>query len=128
MLIDSVKSYLTSTVKTPYFLFISDGQYPSVLKDLLFLELDLVPMSSFCSNDDKMPDIDGLLSYIEAADINAKGKKFVVTGLGEFLALRGIEETIRSSGWTVAYIFKSATSQYSGMEINKIGEVFGKSH
>ena len=30
------------------------------------------------------------------------------------------------AGWTVAYIFKSATSQYSGMEINKIGEVFGK--
>lgn len=96
MLIDSVKSYLTSTVKTPYFLFISDGQYPSVLNDLLSLGLDLVPMSNFCSNDDKMPDVDGLLSYIEAADINAKGKKFVVTGLGEFLALRGTEEATHS--------------------------------
>lgn len=96
MLIDSVKNYLTSTVKTPYFLFISDGQYQFVLNKLSYLGLDSVPMSSFCSNDDKMPDIDGLLSYIEAADINAKGKKFVVTGLGEFLALRGIEEAIRS--------------------------------
>lgn len=96
MQIDSVKSYLTSTVKTPYFLFISDGQYLSAIDELSVLGLDFVPMSSFCSNDDKMPDIDGLLSYIEAADINACGKKFVVTGLGEFLALRGIEEATRS--------------------------------
>lgn len=96
MQIDSVKSYLTSTVKTPYFLFISDGQYMSAIDELSVLGLDFVPMSSFCSNDDKMPDIDGLLSYIEAADINACGKKFVVTGLGEFLALRGIEEATRS--------------------------------
>ena len=64
MLIDSVKNYLTSTVKTPYFLFISDGQYQFVLNKLSYLGLDSVPMSSFCSNDDKMPDIDGLLSYI----------------------------------------------------------------
>ena len=50
-------------------------------------------MSGFCNNDDKMPDIDGLLTYIKA---NANGKKFVVTGLGEFLALRGSDEATRT--------------------------------
>ncbi len=96
MQIDSVKKYLTSSVKTPYFLFISDGQYATAMDELSVLGLDFVPMSRFCNNDDKMPDIDGLLTYIKAADVNAKGKKFVVTGLGEFLALRGRDEATRT--------------------------------
>ena len=92
MQIDSVKKYLTSTVKTPYFLFISDSQYNPVIYELKVLGLEFVLMSGFCGSDDKLPDIDGLLTYIEAADVNAKGKKFVVTGLGEYLALRGNDE------------------------------------
>jgi hypothetical protein len=51
-------------------------------------------MSGFCGGDDKLPDIDGLLTYIEAADV--KSKKFVVTGLGEYLALRGRGEASRT--------------------------------
>jgi hypothetical protein len=96
MQIDSVKKYLTSTVKTPYFLFISDGQYLTAINELKVCGLDLVPMSGFCNGDDKIPDIDGLCCYIEAADVNANGKKFVVTGLGEFLALRGSDEATRT--------------------------------
>jgi len=92
MQIDSVKEYLTSSVKTPYFLFISDGQYATAMDELLILGLDPVPMSAFCNNEDKMPDIDGLFSYIQAAG----EKKFVVTGLGEFLALRGSDEATRT--------------------------------
>lgn len=96
MQIDSAKKYLTSSVKTPYFLFISDGQYLTVIDELRVCGLDFVPMSKFCGGDDKIPDIDGLFRYIEAADVNANGKKFVVTGLGEFLALRGNYEAART--------------------------------
>ena len=96
MQIDSVKKYLTSSVKTPYFLFISDGQYATAMDELLVLGFDFIPTSGFCSKDDKMPDIDGLLTYIKAADVNANGKKFVVTGLGEFLGLRGSDEAKRT--------------------------------
>lgn len=96
MQLDSVKKYLKSAVKTPYFLFISDGQYATVIDELSVLGIDFVKLSSFCNSDDKIPDIDGLLTYIEAADVNAKGKKFVVTGLGEFLALRGSDEATRT--------------------------------
>jgi len=92
MQINSIERYLTSTVSTPYFLFISDGQYLSVIKKMKDCGLDFVLMSSFCKNDDKIPDIDGLLSYIEAPDVNSNGRKIVVTGLGEFLALRGMDE------------------------------------
>jgi len=96
MQIDSVKKYLTSSVKTSYFLFISDDQYKIAIDELSLLDLDFVQMSGFCGGDDKPPDIDGLLTYIEAADVNAKSKKFVVTGLGEYLALRGPDEASRT--------------------------------
>lgn len=96
MQIDSVKKYLTSTVKTPYFLFVSDDQYLTVIDELKVCGLDFVPMSGFCSGYDKIPDIDRLLSHIEAADVNANGKKFVVTGLGEFLAICGSDEAART--------------------------------
>ncbi len=96
MQIDSVKKYLASPVNTPYFLFISDREYVIAMDALSVLGLEFVPMSSFCNSGDKMPDLDGLFTYIEAADVNANGKKFVVTGLGEFLALRGIDEATRT--------------------------------
>ena len=96
MQIDSVKKYLTSSVKTPYFLFINDGQYTTAMDELKVCGLDFVPMSGFCSTDDKTPDIDGLLTYIKAADVNVNGKKFVVTGLGEFLALCGSDVATRT--------------------------------
>jgi hypothetical protein len=96
MQIDSVKKYLTSSVKTPYFLFISDGQYATAMEELSVLGLDFIPMSSFCNNEDRMPDIDGLLTYIKAADVKSNGKKFVVTGLGEFLALLGNNKATRT--------------------------------
>jgi hypothetical protein len=125
MQIDSVKSYLTSSVKTPYFLFIGDEQYLSAIDELKVCGLDFVPMSGFCGGDDKMPDIDGLLSYIEAVDANANGKEFVVTGLGEFLALRGTDEATRAlsrlkdrniGGAKVVLILRGLASLIAGLE------------
>jgi len=96
MQIDSVKKYLTSTSpyirKLPYFLFVGDEQYKTVKDELSFMGLKFIPTSGFCSSDDKMPDIGGLFTEIAAADVNASGEKFVVTGLGEFLALLGDDE------------------------------------
>lgn len=127
MQIDSVKKYLTSTVKTPYFLFISDNQYTTVLDELSVLGIDFVKLSGFCLSDDRMPDIDGLLTYIEVADVNAKGKKFVVTGLGEFLALRGSDEAIRTlsrlkdhnvGGAKVVLLLRGLASLIAGLQID----------
>ena len=48
MQIDLVKKYLTSTVKMPYFLFISDSQYKPAIDELSVLGLDFVRISGFC--------------------------------------------------------------------------------
>ncbi len=125
MQIDPVKRYLTSPVKTPYFLFISDDQYKTVIDELSVVGLDFVQMSDFCGGDDKLPDIDGLLTYIEAADVNAKSKKFVVTGLGEYLALRGRGEASRTlsrlkdlniGGAKVVLLLRGLASQIDGLQ------------
>jgi len=122
---DSIKKYLTSSVKTPYFLFVSDGQYKTAIEELSVLGLNFVRMSSFCGGDDKLPDIDELLTYIEAADINVKGKKFVVMGLGEFLGLRGNDEVTRTlsrlkdlnvGGAKVVLLLRGLASQITGLQ------------
>jgi len=95
MQINAVKKYLESPVSAPFFLFVSDDTYVSAKNELSEPGLDTVQMSSFCGGDDKLPDIDGLFAYIESADVNAEGKKFIVTGLGEYLALRGNDEAMR---------------------------------
>ena len=122
---DPVKRYLTSSVKTPYFLFISDDQYKVIIAELSMLDLDIVRMSSFCGSDDKLPDIDGLLNHIEEADVNAKSKKFFVTGLGEYLALRGPDEAshtlsrlkdLNVGGAKVVLLLRGLASQIAGLQ------------
>ena len=49
-------------------------------------------MSDFCRKDDKFPDIDELVDYFRTADVDYRDNKFVVVGLGEYLALRGADE------------------------------------
>jgi len=122
---DPVKRYLTSSVKTPYFLFISDDQYKTAIDELSVLGLDFIQMSDFCGGDDKLPDIDGLLNYIETADVNAKSKKFVIKGLGEYLALRGHSEASRTlsrlkdlnvGGSKVVLLLRGLASQIDGLQ------------
>lgn len=127
MQFEPVKKYLTSPVTTPYFLFISDRQYATAMDELLVLGLDFVPVSGFCSNDDKMPDIDRLLTYIKALNVDANAKKLVVTGLGEFLALCGSAEARRTlsrlkdhdlSGGKVVLLLRGLASLISEFQVD----------
>ena len=122
---ETVKQYLTSTVKTPFFLFVSDGQYLTVLNNLKDCGFETVRLSEFCGDEDKIPDIDGLITHIETAAVNAKGKKFVVTGLGEFLALCGSDEAVgdlsrlkdlNANGAKAVLLLRGLASLIAGLE------------
>ena len=89
MPIERVRNYLSSSVKTPYFLAIGDGEYKGVKEKLTDLGLNIIRVSDYCRNNDRQPDIDGLLEYLKTADVKPNGKKMAVIGLGEYLALRG---------------------------------------
>jgi len=92
MSIDKVSKYLSSNVRTPYFLFIGDDEYRDIKEKLSELGLNIVRISDYCQNDDKLPDIDKLIEHLKTADVNANVKKLAVIGLGEYLALRGNDE------------------------------------
>jgi len=93
---DLVKEYLASNVNMPpYFCFVGDSAYLELKNDLSALGLSFVHTSGYCKGEDKLPDTDALLEYLLAAHSNVQGKKLVVLGLGEHLALQGKKEAAR---------------------------------
>lgn len=122
---DLIESYLTSQVNTPYFLFVSDEKYRSAVEEANVQGLKIIPMSRFCGDVDKVPDIDDLLDLIESPDTEETGGKFAVVGLGEFLALCGTDEVIhtmsrlknaRLDGKKVVLILRGLMPQIAEME------------
>nr|WP_256472489.1 BREX-4 system phosphatase PglZ [Methanocalculus sp. AMF5] len=109
----------------PFFLFISDGHYKTAIDELSLLDLDYVRLSDFCGGDDRLPDLDRLFTYIEEAGKNSPSKKFFVTGLGEYLALRGRGETSQTllrlkdlnvGGAKVVLLLRGLTSQINELQ------------
>ena len=94
MSIEKVNTYLSSSVNTPFFYFVGDSRYQDVKEKLTELGFSIVRVSDYCRNDDKVPDIDGLLDQLKTANENTNGKKMAVIGLGEYLALRGNNEAV----------------------------------
>jgi hypothetical protein len=92
MLIDRVKNYLASSIKEPYFLFIDDDLYRTAMEELAVLGFDSIKLSDFCRDEDKLPNIDELFSFLKTVNDQPNVRKFAVKGLGEYLALRGTNE------------------------------------
>ena len=91
MLCKSVRNYIKSAKGLPYLYVVGDSDYISTLQDLKQEGLEVVRISDFCSAPDRFPSIDELIDCFQTADIDFKSNKYVVVGLGEYLALRGEE-------------------------------------
>lgn len=93
MLCQEISRYLDSIKGLPFFYFVGDEDYLSALEELKQIGLKVLRISDFCNKDDKFPDIDNLIDCLHTLDIDYTDNKFVVIGLGEYLALRGQDET-----------------------------------
>ena len=89
MLSRKVQNYIATAKGLPFFYVVGDEGYCSALEELKQAGLSVVRMSSFCPKDDKFPSIDELVDYFRTSDVDYRDNKFVVIGLGEYLALRG---------------------------------------
>lgn len=89
MLCREVQNYISTAKGLPFFYVVGDDDYCSVLDELKQAGLSVVRMSDFCFKDDKFPSVDELADYFHTSDIDFRDNKFVVVGLGEYLALRG---------------------------------------
>jgi len=89
MLCREVQNYISAAKGLPFFYVIGDEDYCSVLEELKQADISVVRMSEFCLKDDKFPSVDELVDYFRTSDVDYRDNKFVVIGLGEYLALRG---------------------------------------
>lgn len=93
MLYQEISRYLDSIKGLPFFHFVGDEDYLPALEELKQIGLKVIRISDFCNKDDKFPDIDNLVDCLHTLDIDYTDNKFVVVGLGEYLALKGQGET-----------------------------------
>lgn len=89
MLCREMQNYISTAKGLPFFYVVGDEDYCSVLEELKQANISIVRMSDFCFKDDKFPSVDELVDYFRASDVDYRDNKFVVVGLGEYLALRG---------------------------------------
>lgn len=89
MLCRDVQNYLSTAKGLPFFYIVGDQEYQAALEELKQVGLSIVRMSDFCPKDDKYPSVDDLVDYFRTSDVDYRDNKFVVTGLGEYLSLRG---------------------------------------
>ena len=88
MLCREVQNYISTAKGLPFFYVVGDEGYSSVLEELKQVDISIVRMSDFCFKDDKFPSVDELVDYFRTSDVDYRNNKFVVIGLGEYLALR----------------------------------------
>ncbi len=89
MLCREIQNYISTAKGLPFFYVVGDKDYYSVLEELKQADISIVRMSDFCVKDDKFPSVDELVDYFRTSDVDYRDNKFVVVGLGEYLALRG---------------------------------------
>lgn len=89
MLCREVQNYISTAKGLPFFYVVGDEDYCSVLDELRQEDVTVIRMSDFCLKDDKHPSVDELVDYFRTSDVDYRDNKFVVVGLGEYLALRG---------------------------------------
>lgn len=89
MLCREVQNYISTIKGLPFFYVVGDEDYSFVLEELKQMDISIVRMSDFCFKDDKFPSIDDLVDYFRTSDVDYRDNKYVVVGLGEYLALRG---------------------------------------
>ena len=94
MLCIPIENYLKTPQGLPFFCSVGDDEYCLFLENLKQAGLKLIRVSDFCSKDDKFPDLDEMIDYFRTADVDYRDNKYVVVGLGEYLALRGTDEII----------------------------------
>lgn len=89
MLCKEVQNYIAAAKGQPFFYVVGDKDYSEILDELKQQGLKVVRISDFCFKDDKYPSIDELIDYFRTSDVDYRDNKFVVVGLGEYLAIRG---------------------------------------
>ena len=72
-----------------------NSEYKATLDELKQIGVSVIHISDFCKKPDKFPNLDDMVDSFRMGDVDYKSNKFVVIGLGEYLALRGEVEALK---------------------------------
>lgn len=95
MLDANVKNYLSNAKGAPFFYVVGDSEYIATLDELKRNGVSVIRISDFCRKPDKFPNLDDIVDNFRTGDVDYKSNKFVLVGLGEYLALRGDAEALK---------------------------------
>lgn len=95
MLDVSVNNYLSTAKGTPFFYAVGEKEYKDTLDELKQVGVCVKRVSDFCQKPDKFPDLDDMVDFFRMVDVDYKSNKYVLIGLGEYLALRGKDEALK---------------------------------
>lgn len=88
----TIEDYLGKVKGFPLLCAVGDSQYKSILDELRQFGCKELRLSDYCMSSDKFPDLDRLIDDIRTGDIDYRSNKYVVLGIGEYLALKGKDE------------------------------------
>lgn len=95
MLDISVKNYLSTAKGMPFFYVVGDNEYKATLDELKQEGVSAIRISDFCKKPDKFPDLGDMVDSFRTGDVDYKSNKYVLIGLGEYLALKGEAEALK---------------------------------
>ena len=90
-----VSNYLSTAKGLPFFYAVSDDEYIATLNELKQSGLQVIKISDYCKKPDKFPSIESLVEDFRLGDVDHASNRFVLVGLGEYLALRGEAEALK---------------------------------
>ncbi len=124
MLDVSVKNYLYTAKGMPFFYAVGDNEYKAVLDELKQESVSVIRISDFCKKPDKFPDLGEMIDSFRTGDVDYKSNKFVLIGLGEYLALRGEVEALKVlralKGTTLGTARVILLLRFVGMQVEEI--------
>lgn len=95
MLDSLIENYLDKAKGLPFFYAVGDCEYSSVLNELKQKGVNVIRISDYCGASDKFPNLDRVIEEFRLADVDCKINKYVLIGLGEYLALKGETEAVK---------------------------------
>lgn len=92
MVITEIKDYLSSNIFRPFLAYVDNESYLQVKNAVETLEnIETIRISDLCKSVDKKPDLDSLREKLREIDVDCNTNQCLLVGLGEYLALEGID-------------------------------------
>ena len=92
MVITEIKDYLSSNIFRPFLAYVDNESYLQVKNAVETLEnIETIRISDLCKSADKKPDLDSLREKLREIDVDCNTNQCLLVGLGEYLALEGID-------------------------------------